>query len=271
MEVKIERKVVFDDDRISIIRNDCKAELGLLIANSIDVVVTSPPYNIGVDYNLYDDHKSPKEYLNWLGEIGKELYRVLKDDGSFFLNVGGTNKRPSIPMELHQVFVDQGFVLQNNIIWVKNIAIKDKSFGHFKPINSKRYLNNCHETLFHFTKNGEVSLDRLAIGVPYTDKTNIGRWKHAKSDLRCRGNVWYMPYKTVQASKEHPAGYPVELVENCLKLHGARPDLQVLDPFLGAGTTLVACANLGVRGIGIELDEWYCELARKRLIVVSQA
>ena len=99
-----------------------------------------------------------------------------------------------------------------------------KTFGHFKPINSPRFLNDCHEYVFHFTKSGRVELNRLALGVPYQDKSNIARWSHTGGkDLRCRGNTWFVPYETIQSREKerpHPATFPVQLAEWCIKLHG---------------------------------------------------
>ena len=89
------------------------------------------------------------------------------------------------------------------------------SRGHFKPISSQRFLNDCHEYIFHFTKSGRVEIDRLALGVPYQDKSNIARWSHTSGrDRRCRGNTWFIPYETIQSRQKerpHPATFPVEL------------------------------------------------------------
>ena len=121
------------------------------------------------------------------------------------------------------------FVLQNTIHWIKSITIEDrngdlKSHGHFKPINSKRFLNDCHEYIFHFAKCRQIEIDRLALGVPYQDKSNIARWSHTRgSDLRCRGNTWFIPYETIQSREKerpHPATFPVQLAQWCVKLHG---------------------------------------------------
>src|SRR3954468_10590142 len=128
------------------------------------------------------------------------------------------------------------FVLQNHILWVKSISIGDTTVGHFKPITSRRYLNHNHEAIFHFTKTGAVELDRLAIGEPFKDKSNIVRWGH-KRNRRCAGDVWFIPYPTVRSKAQkfdHPAGFPVALPERCIRLHGVR-SARVLDPFLGTG------------------------------------
>ena len=111
-----------------------------------------------------------------------------------------------------------------------------------------------------------MTLDRLAVGVPYADKSNINRWKNKKIDRRCAGNCWFIPYKTVVAKKDHPAGFPVELPIRCIKLHGVKDNMLVVDPFLGAGTTLEACKELGVNGIGIDLDEEYCKIAASKIV-----
>jgi site-specific DNA-methyltransferase (adenine-specific) len=248
-----------------IVQADCLAGLAALQAESIDVCVTSPPYNIGVAYRTYRDRMPRAAYLDWLGEVGRAIHRVLKPSGSFFLNVGSTGSDPWIATDAGRA-MGEAFVLQNHIVWVKSLSIGQDSVGHFKPITSPRFLNQNHEAIFHFTKTGAVAIDRLAVGVPFKDKSNIARWGHAR-DRRCAGNVWFIPYRTVKSRREkfdHPAGFPVELPLRCIQLHGVeRP--QVLDPFLGAGTTLVAAQQLGATGIGFEMDADYAERAMQRL------
>ena len=249
-----------------VLQGDCLELLADLPAETVDVIVTSPPYNLGIAYRSYDDRRPREEYLAWLTAIGKQLARVLTPNGSFFLNVGGTGSDPWVTMDVAYAFRET-FVLQNHIVWVKSVSIGDDTVGHFKPITSRRFLNNNHEAIYHFTKTGEVYLDRLAVGVPYKDKSNIGRWQHAKADRRCAGNTWFIPYETVRSKAQkfdHPAGFPVGLPERCIKLHGLA-DATVLDPFLGAGTTLVAAHRLGCEGIGIELDPAYAATAVERI------
>ncbi len=251
--------------RVEVVQGDCLRVLPTLAAGSIDVVVTSPPYNLGIAYRSYHDQRPRAEYLAWLGQVGEQIKRVLKDDGSFFLNVGSTNADPWIGMDVAAT-MREIFHLQNHITWVKSVSIGDDTVGHFKPISSYRYLNQNHEAVFHFTKSGAVHVDRLAVGVPYKDKSNIARRGHAQ-DRRCAGNVWFIPYKTVQSREDkfnHPAGFPEALPERCIKLHGAAGAV-VLDPFAGAGTTLVAAQRLGCAAIGIEMDAAYAASAQRRL------
>src|SRR5581483_947750 len=119
-----------------------------LAPQSVDVIVTSPPYNLGIKYRHYDDKKSSAEYLKWCGQWAAQLRRVLKPDGSFFLNLGNTTANLLFPFEVAGVMAGF-FKLQNTIHWIKSISIdledKTVSFGHFKPINSARFLNDCHE------------------------------------------------------------------------------------------------------------------------------
>jgi site-specific DNA-methyltransferase (adenine-specific) len=248
-----------------VVLGDCLAELRMLAPSSVDVIVTSPPYNIGVAYRSYDDRRPREDYLAWLAEVGLEMKRVLKPEGSLFLNVGGTNTDPWLPMDVTAVFRRE-LILQNHITWVKSISIREDSHGHFKPIRSKRFLNPNHEAIFHFTKAGSVTVDRHAVGVPFSDKSNIARRGHAH-DRRCAGNVWFEPYETVQSKAQkhhHPAGFPVAVPERCIKLHGVA-GAKVLDPFLGAGSTLVAAQRLGCSGIGIEIDSTYAQIAVRRI------
>ena len=144
------------------------------------------------------------------------------------------------------------------------------SRGHFKPINSRLFLNDCHEYVFHFTKSGRAEIERLALGVPYQDKSNIARWSHTSGrDRRCRGNTWFIPYETIQSRQKerpHPATFPVELAEWCTKLHGVARVQTMLDPFLGIGNSVVAAKKCGAKKfIGFEIDETYLTEAKRRV------
>lgn len=234
--------------------------------DSVEVVVTSVPYNIGVQYATYDDNRPEADYLAWLEEVFAAIKLVLKDQGSFFLNVGGIRRQPWTAMRVAEV-AGRHFVLQNEIVWVKSITVDGRSHGHFTPLNGDRFLNQCWEHVFHFTKTGDVKLDRLGVGVPYEDKGNLRR-NRAEQDCRCGGDVWFIPHETTRdrSSKDfHPCVFPVELPERCIRLHGVKDGMVVLDPFNGVGSTTLAAAWLGVMGIGIDLSPAYCKAAEKRL------
>jgi site-specific DNA-methyltransferase (adenine-specific) len=141
----------------------------------------------------------------------------------------------------------------------------DIAVGHFKPVNSRRFVNGLSEYVFHFTKKGDVVLDKLGIGVPYQDKSNVARWKAGAADLRDRGSVWFIPYDTIRKARPHPCVFPVRLPEMCIRLHGLTKTRLVLDPFLGTGSTALACDRLGVDFIGFDIDPYYVRLARASL------
>jgi site-specific DNA-methyltransferase (adenine-specific) len=241
----------------------------------VDVVVTSPPYNIGVKYHEYNDQRPREEYLDWMEDVGREVKRAMTDKGSFFLNVGSKPNDPWTPLDIAQRMRAR-FVLQNVIHWVKSIAIPKKdvgnypnilgdiAVGHYKPIGGKRFLHDCHEYIFHFSKCGDVGLDRLGTGVPYQDKSNVGRWKSATQDKRCRGNTWFIPYETIwdrQAQRPHPSTFPIALPEMCIKVHGVDRTRLVMDPFMGIGSTAMACLRLGIPCVGFEIDRKYLKVA----------
>jgi site-specific DNA-methyltransferase (adenine-specific) len=261
--------------RFDLRHGDCVEGMKSLPDESIDLVVTSPPYNLGIGYEQYRDRLSPEAYLAWSLDWAGEVRRLLKPGGSFFLNVGAAPANPWMPHEL-ALALRPLFVLQNTIHWIKSITVEPRhgdqvSVGHFKPINSKRYLTDCHEYLFHFTKSGNVPLDRLAVGVPYADKSNIARWGHTDGrDKRCRGNNWFVPYETILSrdkERPHPATFPVDLAKKCIGLHGGDPaTLAMLEPFLGIGNAAVAAGEGGVgRFTGFEIDETYLAEARRRV------
>ena len=236
---------------------------------AVDLIVTSPPYNLGIRYRKYSDRLDRQSYLSWCGNWAAQVCRVLQPGGSFFLNIGSAPSNPMLPHEIVFQLRDL-FVLQNTIHWIKSIAIDERTFGHFKPISSKRFLNDCHEYIFHFTINGKIDIDRLALGVPYQDKSNIARWSHTRGrDSRCRGNTWFIPYQTIQSrakERPHPATFPVQLAEWCIKLHGPSQVKTMLDPFLGIGNSAVAAKNCSVENfIGFEIDKTYLAEARRRL------
>jgi len=257
--------------RLRFFHGDAIDTLKALGAGSIDAIVTSPPYNLGIRYRSYDDGRPRAEYLEWTADWIKAARRALAEDGSLFLNVGAKPKDPWTALDVAQA-ARPHLELQNIIHWVKSIAIEkalagsragledDLAVGHYKPINSKRFLNDCHEFVFHFSRTGETPIDRRAIGVKYQDKSNVTRWQQAGSGLRCRGNTWFLPYDTIQSrdkERPHPATFPWRLPAYCLRLHGLPRIRVAADPFLGLGSSAVACATLGVSFVGIELDEHY--------------
>ena len=263
---------------------DCRQVMADMAEASVDVIVTSPPYNLGIRYNTYQDTLEQDEYLRWTSTWIAAAARVLKPDGSLFLNVGTRPSDPWTALDVAQA-ARPHLRLQNIIHWVKSVAIdqastsaaagitRDIAVGHYKPINSERYLNDCHEFVFHFTHGGSTRLDRLALGVPYQDQSNISRWRTGGDGVRCRGNTWFIPYETIQRrdrDRPHPATFPAKLPEQCIRLHGLSRVRVVMDPFTGLGSTAVACARLGVDFVGSDIYALYLEEAAERMVLAGR-
>lgn len=248
---------------------EAKDEPELLDSPSIDVAVFSPPYfrRDGYDSELMRD-------------VGIMLGRSLKPGARAFMVFGPTKEGLSRPWEAANLILDAGkpygIECAQTIIWVKSIAIDGVTRGHFQPINSTNLVNYCHEPVFQFVKDEDdlplencyepvfqftqgdgAPLDRLSIGVPYQDKTNLKRCDRGKNgDVHCRGDVWFIPYETTGHSKKksHRHAFPEKLAEMCIKLSGVKPGGTVLDMFCGSGTTAVASKKLGLNFVGVECD-----------------
>ncbi|MBU6300777.1 MAG: site-specific DNA-methyltransferase [Verrucomicrobia bacterium] len=261
---------------------DCLAGMQNLPDASIDLVVTSPPYNLGISYSTYDDTLGREEYLAWTRAWAGQVARILKPGGSFFLNAGAVPSNPLLPHQILLALVPGLFQLQNTFHWIKSITVDTRdgeeiSAGHFKPINSRRYVNDCHEYLYHLTLDGGVPLDRRAVGVAYVHKSNIARWGHTGGqDKRCRGNNWFIPYETIMrrdTQRPHPATFPVALAARCIAVTGLPPaEITMLDPFLGIGHAALAAREAAVaRFIGFEIDEDYLNEANHRLAATDHS
>ena len=221
----------------NILLQDCLEGMKALSAESIDIVVTSPPYNLDIKYASYEDNTPRQDYLAWLSSVFEQVKRVLKPNGHFFLNVGYSNLDPWVGMDVANE-ARKHMILQNNFTWVKSIAVDDVQIGHYKPINSPRFANPTWEHLFHFTKTGSEPCQKTAVGVPYVHKNNMNRsarWRGKlvkrmgfpdkrtfdasatpaqrqelesaiarkeaargpSEDRHCPGNVWFIPYSTI--------------------------------------------------------------------------
>lgn len=241
---------------------DCLDGFKLLEDESVSCIITSPPYNIGIKYSSYNDNLSKENYLNFLEKVLIECKRVLKKDGCLFWNISCKPSNQDLQFDVINC-VRRHFIIQNTIHWIKSIYTENKTYGHVKPINSNKYLNPGHEFILQAVKQ-PIILDKLAVGVPYTDKSNITRWKN-KQDLKDRGNTWYIPYDTVTSEKAHPAAFPLQLPINCIKLYGVDKIKLVLDPFSGSGTTGKACKRLNLPFLGFEIDLKYITIFQETL------
>jgi len=255
---------------INLYNDDCLNVLPTLSDKSVDLIITSPPYNIGRSYNKYNDNR--KDYVSWLVKIFNDCCRILKTDGHLFLNLSSTK---NYPFACYKIAEQLDWQLQNNIIWAKSIEIDGYVRGYSTPTSSKRYLQNGWEHIFHFTKNGNTEIDLEWSGVPYnTDYNNAVRnEKRSGKSWRTTTTCWYYTYKSkatkeinrqITGDKLHPAIYPNSLVEKCIKVSGLKKGI-VLDPFMGTGTTGLVAKKYNLNFTGIEIDQDYFEFAKQRI------
>lgn len=214
--------------------------------NSADLCITSPPYKDidGFSFLL-------------INKVFSEVYRILKPNGLLFLNFGHLAEDKMRPYHVCLLMHNLGFNLNETFIWSKN---------HFSPIRGKKRVNNLTEFIWLFYKKKMPDLDRLSIGVPYKDESNAKRFNNGLN-LRCRGNLWDIPYQTInnKEDKLHNDRFPLALPEFCIKLSGVKKDSLIIEPFSGSGTTALAAKNLGMHYIAIDKDPKYVEKSRNRV------
>jgi adenine-specific DNA-methyltransferase len=254
-------KPYFQAPNCVIYNADCLSLLSKLPENCLDLTVTSPPYNIGKEYETAMPLKS---YLDWCEKWISELYRLTKTEGAFWLNLGYLsipNKAKAIPIS-YLLWDRIPFYLIQEIIWNYGAGVAGRKF--FSPRNEKFLWYVKDESNYTFNLD-----DVRDPNVKYPNQKKNGKIK-VNPNGKNPTDVWAFPKVTSgqnRASKErtaHPAQFPMAVVERIIR---ATSDLNnvVLDPFIGSGTTAVAALSLGRQIIGFEIREDYCELAAHRI------
>ena len=232
-------------------KEDCVAGMKRLPSNSVQVVVTSPPYNVSKPYKTYKDNLAYEKYKQFLKKVFSECLRVLNPSGVLFVNISNCRDNQFKAYDIAYTIREAGFELIDTIIWYK---------PNPRYYNTSRMLTNSYEFVFMFGKSNHYTFDKYAIGVPCI---------HSKK-LKCRTNVWHIPKVTFNQFTNfgHCAMFPVELPELCIKLCSKEGDT-VLDPFMGAGTTAIAAKINNRNFVGFEICQEYIKIANKRLEVVK--
>lgn len=239
---------------------DCRELLKTVPDASIHLVVTSPPYNIGKPYGKYKDKIALNDWLDLINDVTKEVCRILRPDGAFFLNLspvplGDSKEIVPLPFWGYQIFKDNGLYLRNMITW---------TFNNMQ--NCTNRLSGRYENILWGVKdidNYVFNLDDVRI--PYITK---GDKRLAKGGGRNPTDVWYFDRVNNMTKKKlhlsHPTVYPLPMIVRIVKM-ATNPSDTVLDPFAGSGTSLVAAKIMGRNGIGFELDEKYRQECMRRL------
>ncbi|NMH24920.1 DNA-methyltransferase [Flavobacterium solisilvae] len=250
---------------------DCINTMKNMPEKSVNTIVTSPPYNLDKKYGKYDDNKPFKEWENLIDETAKTAHKILKDNGSFLLNVSPIPDKKTkeiIPLDAiaYYIFKKNGYYLRNSIIW------------HFNNMqNCTNRLSGRWESILWFVKDiNNYQFNLNDIRIPYitqNDKRLIGGSGRNPTDTwnfdLPESDFWYFDRvnnmtKNKLGLTEHPCIYPTAMIERIIKMTTQKGDV-VLDPFLGSGTTLVATQKTERIGLGIELDERYEDIISKRI------
>lgn len=270
-------------------REDCLNVLAQMDAESVDMIVTSPPYNVRKDYKAFNDQMPWPDYYDWMGRVLDECYRVLRRGGTLAINVPGVirwqadhqysmtwagfdpeykthrngekvlgkGRIEPLGFRLFDMMAVRDPHMREPVMWVKgsdgNAICSDYRMG----CDSDPYLRSSHEWIllgskgqwFHRGGTGRRGKD----AVPFLDFTK---------------DTWFIPPK---GRRDHPAVFPVELPERLIKLFVHAPDAVICDPFLGSGSTGVAAVQLGYAFIGIEQDPGFTDLAASEIRAVLDA
>ncbi len=231
---------------------------------SIDLIVTSPPYNVGIEYGSNEDDQSYKRYLGFTKKWLSKCYRLTKDTGRFCLNIPlDKNKggQQSVCADITSIAKDVGWKYHSTIIWNEGNISRRTAWGSWMSASAP-YVIAPVEVILVLYKD-EWKRKRT---------TKEGKLNDILRDefLEWTNGVWTFSGQHKKGAGGHPAAFPIELPNRCIKLFSFVGDT-VLDPFLGSGSTLIAaCINNRI-GIGVDIDSDYCGIAKNRLMNESQA
>ena len=267
-------KYIRPDISHNVINGDCLNVLKGIEDGKFDLIITSPPYNVG---KSYETKTSIEKYLETQEEIINELVRTLSDKGSLCWQVGNyINKGEVFPLDIYyyQIFKRHGLKLRNRIIW---------HFGH--GLHASNRFSGRYETILWFSKTDEYifNLDNVRVPAKYPGKLHfkgekkglpsgnpLGKnpsdiWEIVAKDWETA--MWNIPnVKSNHPEKtKHPCQFPIELVERCI-LALTNEESWVLDPYAGVGSTVIASIKNNRNAIGIEKEKEYCDIAKQRII-----
>ena len=247
-------KIHFQNENFTLIHDDVLTTTRVN-ADSVDLVVTSPPYNVDIQYNSHKDDVSYADYLEFSRKWISRCFEWLKDDGRFCLNVPlDKNKggQQSVGADLTTIAKEIGFHYHSTIIWNEGNISRRTAWGSWMSASAPYVIAPVELIVVLYKKNWKKTSGSKISDIErneFMDWTN-GLWVFNGESKKRIG---------------HPAPFPIELPRRCVKLFSYVDDV-VLDPFSGSGTILIAAVTNNRKGIGIDVDRKYCELARKRIL-----
>ncbi|MBU2503474.1 MAG: site-specific DNA-methyltransferase [Nanoarchaeota archaeon] len=222
---------------------------------SVDLIVTSPPYNLDIKYNSHDDQISYEQYLEFSHKWLSRCYGWLKEDGRLCLNIPlDKNKggQQSIGADLTTIAKKIGFNYHSTIIWNEGNISRRTAWGSWMSASAPYVIAPVELILVLYKKRWKKDEKK---------QSDITR----EEFMGWTNGLWTFPGQNKKGAGGHPAAFPVELPRRCIRLFSFVGDV-VLDPFLGSGSTIIAAVNNNRKGIGIEIDNGYCNIARGRIL-----
>ena len=225
--------------------------------SSVDLIVTSPPYNVDIHYNSNKDDMSYSKYLQFTESWLKKCYDLTKDDGRFCLNIPlDKNKggQQAVCADITGIAKKVGWRYHSTIIWNEGNISRRTAWGSWMSASAPYVIAPVEVILVLYKKNWKKNREN----------------KHKKNDItreefmEWTNGVWTFSGQSKKGAGNHPAPFPVELPRRCIKLFSFIGDT-VLDPFLGSGSTLIATQLNERKGIGVDIDKSYCNIAVKRI------
>jgi site-specific DNA-methyltransferase (adenine-specific) len=232
--------------------NSSSEQMEVLPPASVHLVVTSPPYNVGKEY---DEDLSLDEYLAFLRRVWAETWRVLVPGGRACINVANLGRKPYIPLHAYiaRDMIDLGFLMRGEIIWDKAASASNSTAWGSWQSASNPTLRDVHEYILVFSK-GDFRRPK-----PEDRENTISRSEF----LEYTKSVWQFPTESAR-KVGHPAPFPIQLPLRLIQLYTYSGDV-VLDPFMGSGQTALAAIKAGRHYVGYELNPEYAALAERRI------
>ena len=249
------KNVFFQNDSVCIYNADI-LKIDDIENNSVDLIVTSPPYNVDISYGSHDDKMAYQDYLMFTRKWLSKCYELTKSDGRFCLNIPlDKNKggQQSVCADITTIAKQVGWKYHSTIIWNEGNISRRTAWGSWLSASAPYVIAPVEVILLLYKDSWKKTS-----GSKKSDMTK-------KEFMDWTNGVWTFPGQSKKGAGGHPAPFPIELPRRCIKLFSFVGDT-ILDPFLGSGSTLVACIKNNRKGIGVDIDKNYCELAKKRFL-----
>lgn len=245
------------DERTALYRGDIlDVTESEIPASSVDLIVTSPPYNVDIHYNSHEDGETYDDYLTFSQRWIEKCYELARDDGRFCLNIPlDKNKggQQSVCADLTTIAKKIGWHYHSTIIWNEGNISRRTAWGSWMSASAPYVIAPVEVILVLYKSQWKKNRNRIR-------KNDITKQEF----MDWTNGVWAFNGQNKKGAGGHPAAFPIELPRRCIKLFSFVGD-SVLDPFSGSGSTLIAASQNGRIGIGVDIDKDYCDIAVRRL------